>query len=136
MKNCEIDRNADTGVSVVACAKPELIDNDIHDNGGSGIHFQVEDDGGLAERNDLDRNGRANFGNGSDITVFGSFAPTLISNTCSREGSRSELGDLSGIMFFSRSELPDSPTVEGNRCAVAWCSTPSYSVLDMTCESE
>lgn len=140
VKNCEIDENVEQGILVLGQAKPELIDNKIHDNGGVGIYFQIEEDGGVAEMNNLQRNGLADFGSGTDIRVFGSFAPTLASNSCSRGGyglgsSNSELGDHSGIVLVSRGDLPAASRVGANDCAIAWCSTPTGSLLNMTCQS-
>jgi hypothetical protein len=137
VKNCEVDENVEQGILVLAQAKPDLVGNAIHDNGG-GIYFRIDEDGGSAEQNDLKQNGLAGLGKGTDITVFGSFAPALASNLCSQEGagfSSSELGDHSGIVLVSRDDLPAASRVGANSCAITWCSTPTGSLLSMTCQS-
>lgn len=136
VNNCEFDENYEFGIFVIGLAKPELMGNKIYDNRKGGIYFQIDEDGGLAERNDLSGNDREGLGNGNDITVFGPFGPDLVSNTCSNEGNfgRSlDLGDHSGIVFVSRGDLPAAGKMRGNDCAVAWCDTPTGSLLSMMC---
>jgi hypothetical protein len=136
IKNCEVDNNVDTGVIVLERAKPELIDNDIHDNGGYGIYFLIDEDGGAAKRNNLQRNGLASAGRGTDIIVFGPFAPTLTFNSCSRENFPfRNWSDWSGIVLVSRGDLPAASRVGTNDCAVTWCSSPTGSLLNMECKS-
>jgi parallel beta-helix repeat protein len=137
VKDCEIDENAEYGIVILNQAKPELSQNKIHDNGRGGIYYQIDENGGTAKRNDLDGNGLADFGDGTDIFLFGPFAPILESNSCSNEGffSRSSaLGNASGIFIVSRSELPAESNLWENKCPVTWCSTPTGSLLSMTCQ--
>jgi parallel beta-helix repeat protein len=135
VKNCEFDENYEFGITVLGLAKPKLIDNIIHDNRKGGIAFQIDEDGGLAEGNDLSDNDFEVLGNGNDIRVSGPYGPNLVSNSCSSESFRniSDLGDHSGIVFASRGELPAADKARGNNCAVAWCDTPTGSFLSMNC---
>lgn len=139
VENCEIDANMAQGILVTDTAKLELINNEIHDNGGVGIVYSLEENGGLAEANQLRSNSPQN---GTDIFIAGSFAPDLINNRCSRESARfgsSEFGDQSGIMFLSRegrAGLPQNLKMQENSCAVTWCASESGSlILDLSCSS-
>lgn len=140
VKNNQCANNLEQGILVSGLAKPELTSNDIHDNGSAGITFSLDENGGVVQQNDLQGNNTASsLDSGTDIFVSGAYSPDFISNTCSREGllrlGSSDLGDHSGIVFASRDNLPTGITIEGNSCAVVWCSTPTGSFLNMNCSS-
>jgi len=136
VQNCEFDENSSFGIAVFGQADPELISNNIHDNGQAGIYISIKEAGGLVERNDLRNNGLAGRGSGTDINVIGGFSPTLASNTCSREGPTGfSSEDWSGIVIISTSgNISEATSVEGNGCAILRCDATS-GMLSMTCKN-
>ena len=128
------------GILVLDVAVAMVSNNTISDNISPGISFYVEQGGGgKVVGNQFRKNdSKEIFDNGSDIWISGEFAPDLIGNSCSRESSSfggSPLGgDLSGIVFISRTVLPANPVLTDNSCAVAKCTTPTGSYLSLSCE--
>ena len=124
------------GVLVGASAQVEVVNNTIERNGASGIQCQLDAAGGEIRGNTLRENNLATLG--SDIEIWGAFAPELADNHCSDDTSYPSLfgGDLDGIVFMWLGvDLPDPsvPPASRNDCDLAICT--GVTTFDMTCES-
>lgn len=72
--------------------------------------------------------------NGTDIRIWEAYAPTLIGNTCDGSGKSALGGDQNGFVFIGRNSIPTNPTLEGNSCMVARCTTTTGSLLSLECK--
>jgi parallel beta-helix repeat protein len=126
-----IEENGDAGIYVFAGAHPQISGNQILNNLGYGIHYELDENaGGLVEDNELTNNNVVGpTATGTDIVIYNAFAPELAGNVCKGgEGLAVVLGtavnaDPSGIIFFNTGiGRPQEISPQDNQCAVAFCS--------------
>jgi parallel beta-helix repeat protein len=124
-----IEENTDVGIAVFAAAQPQIGENQIRNNLGYGMQYELDSAGGAARANELTNNNViGSTATGTDIAVFGGFPPDLTGNICKGgEGLSLVLGtvvnsDPSGIVYFSaNAEWPQDISPEDNQCAIAFC---------------
>ena len=134
IRNSTVVSNQEAGIAILGSAQVDVVKNTIENNGSVGVYFQLEAAGGVVRDNVLARNDTSGSGLGTDIQIWEEYSPELIGNSCDKQRQFSGSGDLSGIVFIARGSLPTNPTLQGNACAVARCSTPTGSLISMTCE--
>jgi parallel beta-helix repeat protein len=140
-----IEENGDGGIYVFAGAHPQISSNQILNNIGYGIHYQLNGDaGGLVQDNELTNNNVVGpTATGTDIVIYNAFAPRLTGNVCKGgEGLAMVLGtavaaDTSGIIFFDTGAgTAQEIAPEDNQCAIAYCSPSSGTdEFRLECES-
>jgi len=140
-----IEENTDVGIAVFAAAHPQIGENQIRNNLGYGIQYELDSTGGAARENELTNNNViGSTATGTDIAVFGASLPELAGNVCKGgEGLSLILGtvvntDPSGIVYFNtNAEWPQGISPEDNKCAIAYC-IPGSGEEDfpLSCETE
>lgn len=132
IQSSNVSNNQEFGILVYDLAQVNIVDNTIINNGAEGIYFRINASNGEVRNNNLEKNDQNM--NGTDIRILEAYAPALLGNTCDGSGKSSLGGDLNGIVFIGRNSLPANPTLEGNSCMVAKCTTSTGTLFSLECK--
>jgi parallel beta-helix repeat protein len=132
IQNSVFSDNQEFGILVYGLAQANIVGNSVMNNGSIGIQFQMDAANGEVRKNNLAKNDLRR--SGTDIMIWEEYAPALIDNTCDGRGRSILGGDHNGIVFIGRDSIPENPTLEGNSCMIARCTTPDRTMFSLTCE--